>query len=114
MVTQRALHDLTVHAVARHASLRSAAVAAHLQADQGLALAQLLLAELSPIALSFPAHTKTYKKNTQIYAEASRPSLVFLPVKPVAVAFVKTVVLCDGKAAQSHESPLHRRHVLPY
>lgn len=61
MVAQRALHDLTVHAVARHASLRSTAVAAHLQADQGLALAQLLLAELSPIALSFPAHTKTYK-----------------------------------------------------
>lgn len=58
MAGQRALHDLTVHAVARHAGLGSATVAAHLQADQGLALAQLLLAKLSPIALSFPAHAK--------------------------------------------------------
>lgn len=62
---QRALHDLTVHAVARHAGLGSAAVAAHLQADQGLALAQLLLAELSPIGLSFPAYAKTDKKKDQ-------------------------------------------------
>lgn len=111
---QLALHDLTVHAVARHASLRSAAVAAHLQADQGLALAQLLLAELSPIALSFPAHTETYKRAGRFTLWHCGHRSSFLPVKPVAVAFVKTVVLGDGKASQGHESPLHRRHVLPY
>lgn len=49
------LHDLTVHTVTRHSRLGSTAVAAHLQADQTFALAELLLAELSPISLGFPA-----------------------------------------------------------
>lgn len=39
---QAGLHDLAVHAVACHTSLGRPAVAAHLQADQVLALAQLL------------------------------------------------------------------------
>lgn len=52
------LHDLTVHTVARHTSLGSPAVAAHLQADQTLALAELLCAELSPIPLGFPVHVR--------------------------------------------------------
>lgn len=52
---------MTVHAVARHTSLGSAAVAAHLQADQALALAELLLAELSSISLGFPTHVEQLK-----------------------------------------------------
>ncbi len=52
------LHDLTVHAIARHTSLGSPAVAAHLQADQTLALAELLCAELSPIPLGFPVQVQ--------------------------------------------------------
>lgn len=52
---------MTVHAVARHTSLGSAAVAAHLEADQALALAELLLAELSSISLGFPKHLEELK-----------------------------------------------------
>ena len=55
-----ALHDLTVHTVARHTGLGSPAVAAHLQADQTLALAELLLAELSSIPLGFPGEVEEH------------------------------------------------------
>ncbi len=55
------LHYLTVHTVARHTSLGSPAVAAHLQANQTLALAELLFRELSPITLGFPVRVKRLK-----------------------------------------------------
>ena len=48
------LHDLPVHAVARHPRLGGPAVAAHLQADQTLALPELFLRKLPPIPLGFP------------------------------------------------------------
>lgn len=40
--TQWTLHDLAVHAIARHTGLGCPAVAAHLQANQTLALPKLL------------------------------------------------------------------------
>lgn len=59
------LHDLTVHTVARHTSLGRPAVAAHLQSDQTLTLAELLLAELSPIPLGFPIHEQQLQGEVQ-------------------------------------------------
>lgn len=51
---QAELHDLAVHAVTRHASLGRPAIAAHLQADQVLAPAQLLFGKFPPVALRLP------------------------------------------------------------
>lgn len=59
------LHDLTVHTVARHTGLGSPAVAAHLQANQTLALAELFLAELSSISLGFPMHAQQLQGQEQ-------------------------------------------------
>lgn len=48
------LHDLAVHAVPSHARLGRPAVAAHLQADQVLAPAQLLFGKFPPVTLRLP------------------------------------------------------------
>lgn len=59
------LHDLTVHTVACHTGLGSPAVAAHLQANQTLASAELFLTELSSISLGFPVHMQQLQGQEQ-------------------------------------------------
>lgn len=58
------LHDLARHAIACHARLRRPAVAAHLQADQALALTKLLLGKLAPMPLGFPEGTSMTEQAT--------------------------------------------------
>ena len=64
-----ALHDLAVHAIARHAGLGCPAVAAHLQSDQTLTLAELLLSELPPVTLGLPGHTRVGVRGIRLHED---------------------------------------------
>lgn len=105
---QAGLHDLAVHAVPSHASLGCAAVAAHLQADQVLSLAQLLFGKFPPVTLRLPEDgdetgfewdqrsTKHSVTNTRDLERSQSP------VEPVPVATVMSIILGECHTAQCH------------